>query len=73
LAILLIIFVGYYYIKNGIYPLKQLTKVAQDIAKGKFDTPVPEMKHNDEISQLRDSIEEMQYKISNHADNGRKL
>ena len=73
LAMLLIIFVGYYYIKNGIYPLKQLTKVAQDIAKGKFDTPVPEMKHNDEISQLRDSIEEMQYKISNHADNGRKL
>ena len=72
LAMLLIIFVGYYYIKNGIYPLKQLTKVANDIAKGKFDTTMPEMKHNDEISQLRDSIEEMQYRISNHADNGRK-
>lgn len=72
LAMLLIIFVGYYYIKNGIYPLKHLTKVANDIAKGKFDTTMPEMKHNDEISQLRDSIEEMQYRISNHADNGRK-
>ena len=72
LAMLLIIFVGYYYIKNGIYPLKQLTKVANDIAKGKFDTTMPEMKYNDEISQLRDSIEEMQYRISNHADNGRK-
>ena len=71
LAMLLIIFVGYYYIKNGIYPLKQLTKVANDIAKGKFDTPMPEMKHNDEISQLRDSIEEMQYRISNNADHGR--
>jgi methyl-accepting chemotaxis protein len=73
LAMLLIIIVGYYYIRNGIYPLKQLTKVAGDIAKGKFDTTMPEMKHNDEISQLRDAIEEMQYRISNHADNGRKL
>ena len=72
LAMLLIIIVGYYYIRNGIYPLKQLTKVAGDIAKGKFDTTMPEMKHNDEISQLRDAIEEMQYRISNHADNGRK-
>jgi methyl-accepting chemotaxis protein len=72
LAMLLIIFVGYYYIKNGIYPLKQLTKVANDIASGKFDTSIPEMKHQDEICQLRDSIEEMQYRLSNHADNGRE-
>jgi methyl-accepting chemotaxis protein len=72
IAMLFIIFIGYYYIKNGIYPLKQLTKVANDIAKGKFDTSMPEMKHNDEISQLRDSIEEMQYRLSNYADNGRK-
>ena len=70
LAMLLIIFVGYYYIKNGIYPLKQLTTVANDIAEGKFDTPMPEMDHSDEISLLRDAIEEMQYRISNHTDNG---
>lgn len=68
LAMLLIILVGYYYIKNGIYPLKQLAKVANDIASGKFDTPVPEMEHSDEISQLRDSIEEMQYRLSNLAE-----
>ena len=72
LAMLLIIFVGYYYIKNGIYPLKQLTTVANDIAEGKFDTPMPEMDHSDEISLLRDAIEEMQYRLSNHADNGRE-
>ena len=70
LAMLLIIFVGYYYIKNGIYPLKQLTTVANDIAEGKFDTPMPEMDHSDEISLLRDAIKEMQYRISNHTDNG---
>jgi methyl-accepting chemotaxis protein len=72
LAMLLIIFAGYYYIKNGIYPLKQLTKVADNIAKGKFDTPMPEMDHSDEISLLRDAIEKMQYRLSNHADNGRE-
>lgn len=72
LAMLLIILVGYYYIKNGIYPLRQLTKVANDIAKGKFDTSMPEMKYKDEISQLRDSIEEMQYRLSNKANHGRE-
>lgn len=72
LGMLLIILVGYYYIKNAIYPLRQLTKVANDIAKGKFDTPMPEMKYKDEISQLRDSIEEMQYRLSNKANHGRE-
>jgi len=72
LAMLLIILVGYYYIKNAIYPLRQLTKVANDIAKGKFDTSMPEMKYKDEISQLRDSIEEMQYRLSNKANHGRE-
>lgn len=72
LALLLIVFVGYHYIKNAIYPLKLLTKVANDIATGKFDTPMPEMDHSDEISQLRDSIEKMQYSISNYSDHGRK-
>jgi HAMP domain-containing protein len=72
LGMLLIILVGYYYIKNGIYPLRQLTKVANDIAKGKFDTSMPEMKYKDEISQLRDSIEEMQYRLSNKANHGRE-
>jgi HAMP domain-containing protein len=52
--------------------LKQLTKVADNIAKGKFDTPMPEMDHSDEISLLRDAIEKMQYRLSNHADNRRE-
>lgn len=72
LAMLLICLVGYYYIKNGIYPLKQLTKVARDIAAGKYNTPMPEMKHSDEICALRDAIEEMQFRLSNDPDNGGK-
>lgn len=72
LAMLLICLVVYYYIKNGIYPLKQLTKVARDIAAGKYNTPMPEMKHSDEICALRDAIEEMQFRLSNDSDNGGK-
>ncbi len=72
LAIGMIGFVGYYYVRNGIEPVKQLTTVAEDIVKGKYDTPIPETKHNDEISQLRDAMAEMQYTLSNNPDNGRK-
>ena len=72
LAMSLIVTVGYYYMKNAIEPLKQLNQAVNDIAEGKFDTPMPEMKHNDEISQLRDSIEGMQFKLSNYKDDGRK-
>ncbi len=72
LAMLLIVIVGYYYMKNAIEPIKQLAKVADDITAGKFDTPIPDMKHNDEICQLRDSIEGMQYMLSNYADEKRK-
>ena len=72
LGMLLIVLVVYYYMKNALEPLKQLTKVADDITAGRFDTPVPDLKHNDEISQLRDSIEGMQYMLSNYTENGRK-
>lgn len=69
LALLLLLLVGYYYMKNAIEPLKQLSRLADDLAKGRFDTPVPELKHNDEISQLRDSIEELQFTLSNGSGN----
>ena len=72
LAMLLLVVVGYYCMKNAIEPVKQLTQLTDDIARGHFGTPVPEIKHNDEISQLRNSIEEMQYTLSNYADNAKR-
>ncbi len=72
LAMLLGVFVGRYYIKKGLAPLKQLTIVTDDMAKGKFDTPLPHAREHDEIYQLRESIEELQYTLSNYAANGRK-
>lgn len=68
LAILFLVFIAYFYLKNAIGPLKQLTQVTDDITQGRFDTPMPELKHNDEIACLRDSIEEMQFTLSNQTD-----
>lgn len=56
----------YYLMRNVTMPLKQLAKATNDIAKGKFDTPMPEIKHNDEIGQLRESLENMQYALSRY-------
>ena len=64
LAILLIVFVTYYYIKNATEPIKQLTRVTDDIAQGKFDTPLPETTHKDELAELRNSIQKMQFNLS---------
>lgn len=68
LALFIIVLVAYYCIKNGTEPVKRLVRITDDMANGKFDTPMPEMKYNDELSQLRDSIEEMQFLLSNYAD-----
>lgn len=68
LAMLLLAVVAYYYMKNAIRPLNQLTQMTDDITKGKYDTPVPETSHDDEIGRLRDSIEEMQFTLSSRAD-----
>jgi hypothetical protein len=72
LAMLVILVVSYYYIKNGLESVKRLTNTVTDMANGKFDTPLPEMKHNDEISQLRDAIENLQYTVSNYAEGNMK-
>lgn len=71
LAMLVVVVIGYYSLKNGIAPLKQLLRSASDMTKGRFDTPMPELKHNDEISQLRDVIEEMQFSLSNIVDDAK--
>ena len=68
LPLLFFVFVSYYYLKTAIKPLKQLVKVADDIVDGKLDTPMPEIKHNDEMCQLRNSMEEIQGILSRYTD-----
>lgn len=72
LAMLLVIPVGYYYMKSGIAPLRQLTHTADYMAKGRFDAPMPELTHNDEISQLCDSLEKMQFALFKYTDDKKR-
>lgn len=49
-------------------PLRYLTYSVNEVAKGNFETSLPKFKHNDEISQLRDSFETMQLSLTNYVE-----
>lgn len=66
LALLAVYFVGRRIIKKTAKPLNQLASSANEVAKGNFGTPLPVIKHNDEICQLRNSFEEMQHSLSKY-------
>jgi sigma-B regulation protein RsbU (phosphoserine phosphatase) len=68
-CMMLIVLVCNYYLKHETRPLQNLIKATDDIAKGHFDTPMPDIKHNDEMRQLCDSFEKMQYAFSTFIDN----
>ncbi len=53
-------------IKKFTKPLVQLSGSASEIAKGKFDTVLPEIKSDDEIRHLRDSFDNMQQSLSRY-------
>ena len=53
-------------IRKTIRPLRQLAVSAEEVARGNFDAPLPEIKHNDEIRQLRDSFGDMQQSLSKY-------
>jgi len=47
-------------------PLLRLASSADEVAQGHFDTPLPELKYDDEIHQLRDSFEHMQLSLTQY-------
>ena len=47
-------------------PLVQLTGSAMEVARGNFDTPLPEIRTEDEIRLLRDSFDDMQQSLSRY-------
>ena len=49
-------------------PLQLLAKSADEVAKGNFQNPLPELKYNDEISQLRNSFGNMQHSLTQYID-----
>ena len=59
-------------IRRTAQPLKQLADTADKVAQGQFDTPLPTIKHRDEICQLRDSFENMQHSLTEYIENLKK-
>ena len=53
-------------IRNTTQPLKYLVRSTEEVAKGHFDTKLPELTHYDEIHQLRDSFENMQQSLTTY-------
>jgi len=68
LGLLVVRFVGIYVIKRATRPLNQLADSANEVAKGNFNTVLPQLKHNDEIHRLRDSFEKMQHSLTHYID-----
>ena len=55
-------------IRKATKPLGFLSDSAQEVAKGNFDTVMPTFKHDDEVSQLRDSFETMQQSLKRYVE-----
>ena len=78
LAIVILFFMGiggiiififmHYSIRRSTKPLGILSDTTQEVAKGNFDTALPTFKHNDEISQLRDSFDTMQHSLARYVE-----
>ncbi len=66
-GILIILFVnvsGIYFIKSILNPVREINKTAQRIAQGDFDARI-QKKHNDEIGELCDTVNEMAVELGN--------
>ena len=53
-------------IQRATIPLGLLAKSADEVAHGNFKAPLPELQHNDEINQLRDSFSNMQESLTQY-------
>ena len=66
LAVLVVWLISWLSIRRATKPLKQLALSADEVAKGNFEAPLPNIKHNDEISTLRNSFEGMQHSLKKY-------
>ena len=66
LGLLVLFILCYLIIRKLTRPLSKISESALSIAKGNFDTPLPEIKSEDEIRQLHDSFDYMQHSIQSY-------
>lgn len=67
-GILVIFILCYFTIDRLTQPLTQFSDSARSIAHGNFETPLPEIRSEDEIRQLKDSFEYMQSSLTQYID-----
>ena len=65
-GILIVLISGRRTIRKATFPIKLLAQSAENVSKGNFKTPLPDLKSRDEIHQLRDSFEKMQLSLSQY-------
>lgn len=65
-AMLALLLVCYFCIKRATAPLQQLAAAADDMTDNKFHSPLPDTNQRDEIYQMRDAFEKLQYSLSHH-------
>lgn len=63
IALLLLYLICHFTIRHTTRPLKALAESAREVAKGRFNVPLPKISHHDEVRLLRDSFEEMQQSL----------
>ncbi len=66
IGLIVVFFTGRRRIKKASQPLKQLAVTADEVAKGNFETRLPDIKSRDEIHHLRDSFENMQHSLTRY-------
>jgi len=66
IGLIVVFFAGRRGIKKTSEPLRQLAVSADEVAKGNFETHLPDIKSRDEIHQLRDSFENMQQSLTRY-------
>ena len=68
IGVLVVLISGRNAIRKATFPIRLLALSADDVAKGNFQTPLPELNSRDEIHQLRDSFQKMQQSLSQYTE-----
>lgn len=62
-AVLILLYILYLVIARHLRPLHRLADLAQAIAQGDLDTPIPDTRHRDETGRLQNSLSMMQRQL----------
>lgn len=68
IGLLVVLVTGRRAIKKASLPIRLLAMSANDVAKGNFKAPLPQLKSRDEIHLLRDSFEKMEQSLSEYTE-----